>query len=417
MPANTMLRRLRGRHGYRSTRRLRRGARRFATFRCTRMTHLIARQNDAPFALPDERIEVQLVAGGGVRSGHRHRDDRRRRIVCRCVHDPAFARGDRGVAHRRNRRTDSLSRRDLFARRAGVVRRVACAGDDHGWTAMTRSIGNGDASFGMRTGSSSPFRRGGRGVRKGRRFSGSAGGRGTSTDKSVCATLGVGADLARLIRADVAQTLLSVRSGRIERFIASAGIATHETNGSHVDRGVAARAHLARQSAVARAHRSRIVRSRNRSDELPTRSRVPATSATRRRASGSRRTSPPRCSRRSSASWRWSRRGGGFDGRGQPIETRAVTHDAPPNWYRPGYAVRPRARVAQHPRAAVRTHRPECAARHRVAGACSRHDASSTLRRRRRCFPRQLDAAHIAAVSARASRSGIHMQPVRSASR
>jgi hypothetical protein len=33
--------------------------------------------------------------------------------------------------------------------------------------------------------------------------------------------------------------------------------------------------------------------------------------------------------------------GGGLDGRGQPIETRAVTHDAPPNWYRPGYAVRP----------------------------------------------------------------------------
>jgi hypothetical protein len=33
--------------------------------------------------------------------------------------------------------------------------------------------------------------------------------------------------------------------------------------------------------------------------------------------------------------------GGGFDGRGQRIETRAVTHDAPPNWYRPGYAIRP----------------------------------------------------------------------------
>jgi hypothetical protein len=30
-----------------------------------RMTHLIARQFDAPFALPGERIEVQLVAGGG----------------------------------------------------------------------------------------------------------------------------------------------------------------------------------------------------------------------------------------------------------------------------------------------------------------------------------------------------------------
>ena len=29
-----------------------------------RMTHLIARQSGAPFALPDERIEVQLIAGG-----------------------------------------------------------------------------------------------------------------------------------------------------------------------------------------------------------------------------------------------------------------------------------------------------------------------------------------------------------------
>ena len=29
-----------------------------------RMKHLIARQNDAPFALPDERVDVQLVAGG-----------------------------------------------------------------------------------------------------------------------------------------------------------------------------------------------------------------------------------------------------------------------------------------------------------------------------------------------------------------
>jgi hypothetical protein len=33
--------------------------------------------------------------------------------------------------------------------------------------------------------------------------------------------------------------------------------------------------------------------------------------------------------------------GGGFDGKGQAIETRAVTADPPPNWYRPGYAVRP----------------------------------------------------------------------------
>ncbi|MBV8545718.1 MAG: hypothetical protein JO093_02180 [Acidobacteria bacterium] len=29
-----------------------------------RMKHLIAQQNDAPFALPDERVDVQLIAGG-----------------------------------------------------------------------------------------------------------------------------------------------------------------------------------------------------------------------------------------------------------------------------------------------------------------------------------------------------------------
>jgi hypothetical protein len=42
-------------------------AQRRATFRdvpLSRMTHLVARQTDAPFALPDERIEVHLVAGG-----------------------------------------------------------------------------------------------------------------------------------------------------------------------------------------------------------------------------------------------------------------------------------------------------------------------------------------------------------------
>ena len=34
-------------------------------------------------------------------------------------------------------------------------------------------------------------------------------------------------------------------------------------------------------------------------------------------------------------------RGGGFDGKGQAIETRAVTADPPPNWYRPSYSMRP----------------------------------------------------------------------------
>ena len=35
-------------------------------------------------------------------------------------------------------------------------------------------------------------------------------------------------------------------------------------------------------------------------------------------------------------------RGGGFDGKGHAIETRAVTADPPPNWYRPSYSMRPR---------------------------------------------------------------------------
>jgi hypothetical protein len=34
--------------------------------------------------------------------------------------------------------------------------------------------------------------------------------------------------------------------------------------------------------------------------------------------------------------------GGGFDGKGQLIETRAVTADEPPNWYRPSYSIHPR---------------------------------------------------------------------------
>jgi hypothetical protein len=38
-----------------------------ATFRdvpLPRMTHLVARQTGAPFALPDERVDIELIAGG-----------------------------------------------------------------------------------------------------------------------------------------------------------------------------------------------------------------------------------------------------------------------------------------------------------------------------------------------------------------
>ena len=58
-----------------------------------------------------------------------------------------------------------------------------------------------------------------------------------------------------------------------------------------------------------------------------------------------------------------------------------------------------RSRVDEHPRAAVRAHRSERAARHRAARAGSRHDAARSLRRWRRCFPATVDASHIAAVS------------------
>ena len=117
-----------------------------------RMTHLIARQNNAPFALPDERIEVQLVAGGAY--------DPITDIVTSTSPYRLPVRSRSGVCARRSLRrsgrigrTDSLSGGDLFARRAGVVCRVPCAGDDLGRTAMTEVYRKWGASFGMRTGS------------------------------------------------------------------------------------------------------------------------------------------------------------------------------------------------------------------------------------------------------------------------
>jgi hypothetical protein len=142
------------------------------------------------------------------------------------------------------------------------------------------------------------------------------------------------------LKAFVAQTLLSVRSGRIERFIASAGIATHETNGvtwteeSH-------RVHISLVNPPLRA----LIDLATFDIEI-----VTAIADALARA-GSERETPKhiRLAPNVSAALLPSlvgelameQTGGGFDGRGQPIETRAVTHDAPPNWYRPGYAVRP----------------------------------------------------------------------------
>jgi len=91
--------------------------------------------------------------------------------------------------------------------------------------------------------------------------------------------------------------------------------------------------------------------------------------------------------------------GGGFDGRGQPIETRAVTSDPPPNWYRPGYAVRPvRAwlNIRALPFGSIDSDAP-------VAVALLAPVEGTTLRvlcvEGGAIFPTTVEATHIAAVS------------------
>ncbi|HEV7571736.1 MAG TPA: hypothetical protein VGQ21_09580 [Thermoanaerobaculia bacterium] len=139
---------------------------------------------------------------------------------------------------------------------------------------------------------------------------------------------------------NVAQTLLSVRHGRIERFIASAGSATHQTNGITWTEE-SRRVHIALVNPPLRA----LIDLATFDVEI-----VTAIADTLARA-GAERSAPKhiRLAPNVSAALLPSlvgelameQSGGGFDGRGQPIETRAVTHDPPPNWYRPGYATRP----------------------------------------------------------------------------
>jgi hypothetical protein len=141
-------------------------------------------------------------------------------------------------------------------------------------------------------------------------------------------------------KANVAQTLLSVRSGRIERFIASAGIATHEINGSNWTEE-SRRVHISLVNPPLRA----LIDLASFDIEMVT------TIADALARAGGERNAPKhiRLAPNVSAALLPSligelaieQSGGGFDGRGQPIETRAVTHDPPTNWYRPGYAVRP----------------------------------------------------------------------------
>jgi len=144
------------------------------------------------------------------------------------------------------------------------------------------------------------------------------------------------ADLDRF----VAQTLLSVQPGRIERFIASAGIATHEINGSKWTEE-SRRVHISIVNPPLRA----LI------DLASFDVEIVAKIADALARAGGERDAPKRIRLAPNVSaallpsligeLAMEQSGGGFDGRGRPIETRAVTHDPPPNWYRPGYAVRP----------------------------------------------------------------------------
>jgi len=145
---------------------------------------------------------------------------------------------------------------------------------------------------------------------------------------------------AREVEAFVAQTLLSVRPSVIERLIVSAGIARHETNGV-IWTEESRRVHVALinpplrvlidlasfdigvietiAAALSRVGDERAAPSRIRLAPNVSAALIPALAG----------------------ELAMEQTGGGFDGKGQPIETRAVTSDPPPNWYRPGYAVRP----------------------------------------------------------------------------
>jgi hypothetical protein len=144
----------------------------------------------------------------------------------------------------------------------------------------------------------------------------------------------------KAMQTNVAQTLLSVRHGSIERFIASAGTATHQTNGITWTEE-SRRVHIALVNPPLRA----LI------DLAAFDVEIVTTIAGALARAGSERATPTRIRLAPNVSaallpsligeLAMEQSGGGFDGRGQPIETRAVTHDAPPNWYRPGYATRP----------------------------------------------------------------------------
>ena len=145
----------------------------------------------------------------------------------------------------------------------------------------------------------------------------------------------------RQVESCVAQTLLSVHSCVVERLIISAGVAIHETNGVTWTEE-SQRVHL---SLVKEKLRVLIDLASFDLDAIRAVAAALARAGAAREAPARIRLAP----NLAAALLPWligeiaiEQRGGGFDGRGQPIETRAVTADDPPNWYRPSYSIRPR---------------------------------------------------------------------------
>ncbi len=203
---------------------------------------------------------------------------------------------------------------------------------------------------------------------------------------------------AREVDSYVAQTLLSVRPSVVERLIVSAGIARHEANGVTWTEE-SRRVHAALINPPLRV----LI------DLASFNISVIETIASALARAGEERASPPRMRLAPNVSaallpalageLAMEQTGGGFDGKGQPIETRAVTSDPPPNWYRPGYAVQPvRAwlNIRALPFGGIDSRAP-------LAVALLAPVDGTTLRvlciDGDEVFPTTLDASHIGAVS------------------
>ncbi|HXA19963.1 MAG TPA: hypothetical protein VN380_23490 [Thermoanaerobaculia bacterium] len=142
------------------------------------------------------------------------------------------------------------------------------------------------------------------------------------------------------IEAFVAQTLLSVRPCTVERLIVSAGIARHEINGVTWTEE-SQRVHISLTQSPLRVLVDLASFDLAMIEKIAT---ALARAGHERKPPG-----PVRLAPNVAAAilpsligeLAMEQTGRGLDGRGQPIETRAVTADPPPNWYRPGYAVQP----------------------------------------------------------------------------